>query len=350
MHSREMEHLHQHGWLRVSDVVSQETLAEMLAAAKRLEVQFPLGFTHNDNYSDRTIVPRTAPPKPTEFATNHIYPNVGFLEPVLLAPLANPAIHEFIESVVGRDYYLSNTWMQCVPTGTGRMWFHKDPRGSVSFTFLLDSIGPRSGSTCVVPGTQLNTPPADFCLNDINQAHPDEVELRGEPGDIVFFAPEAWHGRAVNASGQTTRRLFFNFYSRSSKASTSWAKGVSEEQVEKVKATLPEKTHRMFELDPVLTARLQTDAFTSGELRVGAKSHDRVLADITHALRTYGKSSGHPKHPGYLLPYTTRLTEHQNFSIIQYLRQIRPVATLKTWFRPLSKKLPQFQNRQRYKT
>lgn len=328
----EMKQLHEKGWLHLRAIVSQETFAEMMAAVARLENQFPFGFVHHDYYSDKVGAPRAEAPKPTDFTATLIYPNVGFLEPVLLAPLANPAIHEFIESVVGKDYYLSNTWMQGTPAGTGRMGFHKDPRGSLSFTFLLDSIGPNMGSTCLVPGAQLNTPPADYCM-DVNAPHPDEVELCGEAGDIVFFAAEAWHGRAANTGSRTTRRLFFNFYSRSSKATTSWAKLVSQEQIERVHATLPERMHRLFQLDPDLTTRLQTDGMNLEEVREGAKSHNQVRADMAHARRTYGKSSLHPKHPGYLIPYTTRLTEHQPFSAVKYFAKMKPVPALKTVLR-----------------
>jgi len=317
------------GLLHVKSVVSREALAEMLAAVKRLEEKFPYGFTHNDNYTSAVGVPKTESPKPTDYTATIIYPYVGFMEPVLLAPLAHPLIHEIVESVVGKDYYLSNVWMQSAPPRTGRMGFHKDPRGSVTFTFLLDSLGSRMGGTVLVPGSHINTPPPLFAMNDVNAPHPDEIEIRGDAGDIFFFATEAWHARAANESSQGTRRIFFNFSNRSSRNTVSWMNGPTPEQVEMAKAMLPERMHRMFQLDPELTANLQTDVLSPDEIRSGMNAHYQILADISHSRRTFGKSSFHPKYPGYTLPFTTRFTERRPFSMIKYLGYLKPIPLMK---------------------
>ena len=323
------ERLFKDGYLRVPGAVPSETLAEMLRAVRRLEEQYPFGFLHNGNYSDKPAAPRMTAPRPTDEISTIIYPNVGFMEPVLLAPLADAGLLEIVESVVGKDFYFSNTWMQAVPPGTGRMGFHKDPRGSLSFTLLLDDIDPEMGSTCLVPGSHLNTPPSIFSMKDIGAPYPGEVDLWGKAGDILFFSAEAWHGRAANKSPKTTRRLFYNFYSRSSKVTTSWAKAVSQEQVDRVKASLPETLHPMFRIDAALTQRLQSDGIDPADNDTGARSHDQIPADIAHARRTHGKSSLHPEHPGYLRPYTTRLTEQQPFNLMRYLGCLKAVPTLK---------------------
>ncbi|HAO98716.1 MAG TPA: hypothetical protein DCQ83_01590 [Fibrobacteres bacterium] len=329
------ERLHRDGYLHVPGAVPQELFGEMLRAVQRLKEQYPYGFLTEDMYAGKTAIQRTVAPKPTDFTATMIYPNAGFLEPVLLAPLAWPWVHELVESVIGKDYYFSNTWMQGVSPGIGRMGFHKDPRGSLSFTLLLDDIGPGMGSTCLVPGSHLNTPPADFCMSDTQQPYPGEIELSGKAGDILFFSAETWHGRAVNASDKTTYRLFYNFYNRSSKNTTTWEKTASSDQVEKVKASLPSSLHRMFELDASFTDQLRAAAFNHIDARDGLRSFENVLADIRHSQRTYGKSVSHPKHSGHLLPYTTRLTENARFSTFKYLQHMRPLPTLKIMARKL---------------
>ena len=323
------DQLAKEGYLHIPEALGADTMAAIRAAVARLEAQYPYGFINKGVYASQRPEPRPEAPKPSDYAPTIIYPNVGFMEPDIFLPLANPALHALIESVVGEDYYLSNTWLQSVPPGTGRMAFHKDPRGSVSFVIMLDEIGDDMGSTCLVPGSHLNTPPASFCMNDIQKPHPEEIDLSGKPGDIVIFTPETWHARASNHGKTYTRRLFFNFYSRASKATTSWAKGVSEEEVLRAQRVLPEQYRKMFRIDAALTSTLQTSELSESELATGAESHDEFFADIRHSRRVYGKSVGQRSHAGYILPYTTRLMEHRRFSLRQYLGHVKPVPTLK---------------------
>lgn len=326
------------GYLHLSTPLDKTDLAEIYAAAKRLETRFPFGFINKGVYANQRPEPRLKAPKPSDYAPTIIYPNVGFMEPAFLAPLKYEAIHDLIKSVIGEDYYFSNTWMQNVPPETGRMAFHKDPRGSISFVLMLDDIGDDMGSTCLVPGSHLNTPPAAFCMDNIQQPHPKEIDLCGKAGDIVFFSPETWHARAANHSSSPTRRLFYNFYSRSCKATTSWANGVSEEEVIRAQASLPEPYRKMFFIDAKLAASLQT-SLSSNELAQGSNSHNHFFADIKHSKRFYGKSCIQPSLPNCTIPYTTRLMEGSAFSFSQYLRCLKPIPTAKIVARSLLERI-----------
>jgi len=317
------------GYLHLSTPLEKTDMAEIYEAVKRLETKFPFGFINKGMYTGQRPESRLEAPKPSDYAATIIYPNIGFMEPALLAPLKYEAIHDLVKSVIGEDYYLSNTWMQNVPPGTGRMAFHKDPRGSITFVLMLDDIGNDMGSTCLVPASHLNTPPAAFCMDNIQKPHPKEIDLCGKAGDIVFFSPETWHARAANNFTSSTRRLFYNFYSRSCKSTTSWAGGVSEEDVTRAQASLPERYRRMFFIDAKLSSTLQTFQLSSSELKTGSNSHSQFFADIKHSKRFYGKNCIQSSHSNYTVPYTTRLMEKNVFSLSKYLRCLKLIPTAK---------------------
>lgn len=128
------------------------------------------------------------------------------------------------------------------------MGYHKDEHGSISVTVPLDPIGWNSGSTCLVPRIHLNTPPPNFCMPDIMREHPSEQQLAGDPGDLIFFSPETWHGRAPNLTAAPTCRLFYNFYSRSSREGTRWSSAIQPERVAEVAQLFPAEKRHMFRL------------------------------------------------------------------------------------------------------
>lgn len=61
---------------------------------------YPHGFVNPPLYSGRRPEPRLEPPMLTERAPTVIIPNVGFMEPRLLKPLANPSPYALLERIV----------------------------------------------------------------------------------------------------------------------------------------------------------------------------------------------------------------------------------------------------------
>src|SRR5262249_53752403 len=153
--------------------------------------------------------PRKTPPRPDDFTPTTIIPHIAFLDPIFLQVVETELIYNTMLRVLGPDFVLSNTWLQVVPPALpARMGYHKDPRGSFSFTLLLDNLERNTGSTCIIPGSHRSTPPAHFFMRDPSKEHPEEEHLGGQLGDVCFFSPEALHGRAPNLSRYATRRLF----------------------------------------------------------------------------------------------------------------------------------------------
>ncbi|MGZ9711359.1 phytanoyl-CoA dioxygenase family protein [Glaciimonas sp. GNP009] len=326
------------GYFRFVQPNGPEVVDRVMAAANRLRAAYPNGFDHSEGFGSTKMLPRTTPPLPNDRAPTLIYHNAGFIEPDLFLPLQNPAVYETIERVVGRDFYLSNVWLQVVPPGTGRMGYHKDEHGSVSITMPLDDIGWRSGSTCLVPGTHRNTPPPVFCMSNIMLDHKREAQLTGAAGDVIFFTPEAWHGRAENSTDTSTCRLFFNFYSRSSRDSTRWSPCIPAEQVAHAAEVIPFPYRHMFRIDPApRSENLQQSKFMAWVTHNGSSSSSSALSAL---LREYFYWKGAIKAPigtdarGTDLPsYRTTITESERFSVFYYIRHLDPVRTIKNTVR-----------------
>jgi hypothetical protein len=327
--ARQWHDLEVNGYVCVPGAFAGE-LAALDASVKGLLARYPNGFIVPPLYTGKQPTPREQMPKPTDRAPTVIIPNFGFIAPELMKPLANPFLYELIERVVGKGFCLNNTWFQMVPPGTGRLAYHKDARGSITLNILLDDIGPKMGSTCVVPGTHLNTPPPAFCMDNIQRGDPREVDMIGDAGDLVLFSNETWHARAENTSDRWTRRLFYNLCSRSSRTVTAWSGVVSEELMEAARSALPAEYRHMIRLDVDLTRELGTvDGSALRRWGLKASSSNALLRDVAYQWTNYGRPADNDNHPGFLLPYTTRLVENTSFQPVKYLSHFKPVPTLK---------------------
>jgi hypothetical protein len=319
------------GILRVPGAV-RDRLGDLNDAIAAITARYPYGFADPHYYSGRQPAPLTAGNKRPN---GHILvPYAGFLDTRIVAPLADPALHAFLERIVGKDFYFSNTWYQEVGPNTPRLGFHKDPRGSITFNILLDDIETGMGGTCLVPGSHINTPPASYCMGDTDARHPLEVDVTGKAGDIVFFTPETWHGRSRNEGGHTTRRLFYNFYSRSSRDTTTWNGIASREQLDAAMAVVPPEFHHMFQIDRDRTRSLtQVNGSALRKWVYRRSTSDSLVRDFFYAAFAYGHTAENKSHPGYLMPFTIRLAEARRFSALRYLSHMKIIPSLKNLYR-----------------
>jgi hypothetical protein len=329
--------LKQDGFLRLVGAF-KSLLPSLQSATGALTQQYPYGFADPRYYTGTIAQPLTlATARPDG---RILLPYVGFMNFDILAPLRNPHLHETLEQIVGKDFYLSNTWYQEVPPGVERLAYHKDTRGSITFNILLDDISPGMGSTCLIPGSHINTPPASYCMDDPRVPHPAEVDLIGDAGDLVLFSAETWHGRSKHVGKYRTRRLFYNFYSRSSRATTTWAGIVDAETLERARATLPREYGHMFDINPRRTKRLAT--INGSPVRSWAyrsSSSDDIIRDVFYSAFTYGRPTDNANEPGSLMPFTTRLSEARAFSATEYFSKVRLIPTLKNVYHYARKKL-----------
>ncbi len=323
--------LRENGYLRVETPFAAEEFAEIAAACSALLEQYPYGFIHSGpDYDPANPRPRSTPPSPTDFTPTTIIPHIGFRDPIFHRIVEHDLIYKTIERVLGPDFVLSNSWLQVVPAGlAARMVFHKDPRGSFSFTLLLDEQSWNTGSTCLVPGSHRSTPPADYAMSTPGHQHPREVHISGKAGDICFFSPETWHGRAPNLGDRPTLRLFFACYGRRSHDSTTWSRAIGPDEL----------SAAMANLDPAHRHLLSVDSGANREARqhwsrfrrwftADGRCSTRLLQDFVFGLfgtrLDAGRSGAASRH---LPPYTTRLAGR--FRPIRYLVNIHLGRTLR---------------------
>jgi len=171
-------------------------------------------------------------------------------------------------------------------------------------------------------------------MNDIMLTHPHEAQLTGTTGDIIFFTPEAWHGRAANITANTTCRLFFNFYSRSSRDATRWSPCIAADRVQEVAQTLPAQCRHMLRLgrEPEQPYR-HHNKFWNWVMKNGSSSS---TADLTSLIREYFYWKFSFQTPilrdarNHALPaYRTTITESDHFSLAEYLSHLDGLRTVK---------------------
>lgn len=329
--------LYQEGHLLIKGAMEPDALGRVIAAAQRLHERYPNGFDHANGFGSDTMIPRSAYPTPSDRAPTVIYHNAGFLEPDLLLPLHDELIYNTIAGVVGRDFYLSNVWLQVVPPGTGRMGYHKDEHGSISITMPLQDIQWDMGSTCVVPASHLNTPPPNFCMPDISKEHGRERQLVGTLGDVVIFTPETWHGRAPNSSQVPTCRLFFNFYSRASRQSTRWSNCIPPEVVASVAQLFPGSARHMFRIDSTPKPKEARNGFKQWVKADGSSSASPTFACLLREYFYWRFALNEPLADDVrnldLPPFRTTITTSNKFTASDYLRHLHPARTVKNLVR-----------------
>jgi hypothetical protein len=329
--------LYNEGHMVLPAILSPEHQRRIADAMTRLRDSFPNGFDHGEGFGATAMKPRKTYPTPADRAPTLIFHNAGFLEPDLLLPLLDDRIYDTIASAVGRDFYLSNVWVQIVPPGTGRMGYHKDEHGSISITIPLDPISWNSGSTCLVPRTHLNTPPPAFCMRDIMAEHPEEYQLSGQPGDVIFFTPETWHGRAPNLGNVPTCRLFFNFYSRSSREATRWSGVIQPERVAEVAEMFPAEKRHMFRMGALQPRQRPEGRFERWVKEDGSSSATTSLSGLIreYFYWRYTVQQPIPEQASDLVlpPFRTTLTASKRFSTAEYLSHLDWKRTAKNMAR-----------------
>jgi Phytanoyl-CoA dioxygenase (PhyH) len=320
------------GYLRLPGACA-DMVAGLLDGVRNVLSTFPHGFAPPHHYSGIKLRPLDAPSANGRI----VVPSIGFFNPELLRPLDNPDLHRLIERIVGKNFYLSSTWYQEVPPGTQRLAYHKDVRGSISMNILLDRIGPGMGSTCLVPGSHINTPPADYCMSHTRRPHPREIDLTGEPGDVVLFSTETWHGRSEHRGTYRTRRLFYNFYSRSSRETTTWSDDVIDnESIERARAVIPPAYQHMFAIDAARTRALRVVPGTPLRKWAYARSSsDKLVRDAVYARYAYGQNPYNEREPEFLLPFMTALTASRPYSAREYFGHLRLVPTMRNSYSAL---------------
>ncbi len=327
--SEQWRSLEANGHLRLEGVFTPEEFAEISAATKALVDEFPFGFLHIGNdYDPSNPVPRSSPAKPDDITPTNIVPHIGFRNPIFHKIIEKDVIYNTVARVLGPDFVLSNTWLEVVPPGLmTRLGYHKDRRGTFSFTVLLEEQEWNTGSTCLVPGSHRSTPPPTYCMADTGSEHPREIHLSGKSGDICFFSTEAWHGRAANTSDRPMCRLFFGCYGRRSHDNATWSRAINSQQLATAVAQLAPEHRHLLRIDDGTnkSQRQKWSRFRRWYTADGWCSM-RYVNDLCFGL--FAPKRPRAGDPAGQMPYVTNIAGR--FSLLHYLACSSPRLVLKS--------------------
>ena len=135
---------------------------------------------------------------------------------------AHPQVLEVVEAVMGVDVRVAMVNARDVPPYTGvRMPFHmdsdkgrvRDENGYSAATaiWMLDEFSVASGATAFVPGSHLLGKSPKEVLADLNAAHPDELVIEGQPGDVLVFNGHCWHAGRPNETAHHRRAVLVHY-------------------------------------------------------------------------------------------------------------------------------------------
>lgn len=193
------------GVLHVPDAFSEEEMQTFNAAIDDFYDECPYG---ND---DNTNLALTEPLGDTI----EYFAHMPLHDSSFISILDKPIVHNTLERMLGKGYYINTFPMRRVPPGAQRMPYHRDNKGGVTCAILTTDIGPNEGATTIVPGTHLGPPAPLYCLDNTLAPHPDEVQAIGKAGDVYFFLLECWHARSENTSNRRTGIMLPDFVNHS---------------------------------------------------------------------------------------------------------------------------------------
>ena len=135
---------------------------------------------------------------------------------------AHPQVLEVVEAVMGPEMRAAMVNARDVPPHTGvRMPFHmdsdkgrvRDEKGYSAATaiWMLDKFSVASGATAFVPGSHRFGKSPREALSDLNAAHPGEIVIEGQPGDVLVFNGHCWHAGHPNETGDHRRAVLVHY-------------------------------------------------------------------------------------------------------------------------------------------
>ena len=206
MDEQQRRQLDEQGYLIFKNVLSPEEIETILA---RLEELWAMEGDHagEENYIE-VGVRRLA--------------NLANKGEIFRGLYAHPQVLEVIEAVMGPEVRASMVNARDVPPHTGvRMSFHmdsdkgrvRDEKGYNAATaiWMLDEFSTANGATAFVPGSHLLGKAPREVLPDLTAAHPDEIVIEGQPGDVLVFNGHCWHAGRPNVTDGHRRAVLVHY-------------------------------------------------------------------------------------------------------------------------------------------
>lgn len=161
---------------------------------------------------ERKYLPSDQWPAPRGFGTRHA---VLADEPEIWRACLEPCILAAVHHILKRRFFLADLDGRDPLVGQGHQALHRDwvvPQGPAPMVValgFLDDFGPANGATRVVRASH-RQPGAEAYADVI--AHPDEVVVAGEGGDVLVFDGYLAHGGTRNTSGAPRRNIQIGYH------------------------------------------------------------------------------------------------------------------------------------------
>jgi hypothetical protein len=332
------------GVLYVPGFLNKDEVAELRATTDDLYERYPFGFVGGRGTGDKRPVPREHEPA---HESAQVMPIIGsgFHAPLFHKLITKGVIYDTMQRLLGPGFRFGSAHAHTVRPNIGRLQFHKDAYGLAGAVLLIDEFDHDNGGTSIVPGSHVNTPGPYFCMNDVRDSHPDEIQTVGKPGDLYLFLNDAWHGRSLNTSDTNKRKVMYLFQSRNHFPAPDWSLKFSPEAVKEAAENLPEQYHHLFdwwgaEEGAVSEKQNETTGLQRWSWRNGSGNNETIIRDIIFNAMNAGRFSRPDAKDAELPNNMTYPHAATRFRVAAYLSQVNIKVTARMYASGLLRALP----------
>ena len=196
------------GWCVVPDVLSSEEAAHVL---ERLWAAVEENRRRGQDTRLAGLDPNAA---------NVRVFNLLDLDPVFRDLIRRPVALDFVRTLLGPDFMVSNFTANIARPGSGSMSLHSDQAlvvpepwlepWAINIIWCLTDATFENGATLFIPGSQKVTRLAELGDNPAARLRPFEAKA----GSIVVMDGRIWHTSGANITADQDRALMFGYYSR----------------------------------------------------------------------------------------------------------------------------------------
>ncbi|KIW26991.1 uncharacterized protein PV07_06773 [Cladophialophora immunda] len=200
------EHLQEHGWAVIPDVLSPEenslVLSHLWAAAENFRKQ-----------GDDTYMPILDPN-----ASNIRVFYLMALDKIFRDLIQHPVAVKMVEKVLGENWLISNLTANIARPGSKSMALHSDQSlvmpepwmstWAMNVIWCLEDVYLENGATLFIPGSDKWTTREDIPKNARSLLRPFEAKA----GSIVLMNGRVWHTSGSNVTKDKDRALLFGYY------------------------------------------------------------------------------------------------------------------------------------------
>jgi fumagillin biosynthesis dioxygenase len=228
-------HLKEEGWAIIPDILTKD---EASAALDRLWK----AKESAEQRGDQTYLPHLDPN-----SSNVRVFYLMELDPLFRELISHPVAIDMVESVLGKDFLISNFTANIARPGSGSMALHSDQSivvpdpwmepWALNVIWCLNDVYKDNGATLFIPGSNKYVHRSDIPSDARDRLVPFEAKA----GSIILMDGRVWHTSGSNVTADQDRALLFGYYSSGHlRQQVNWTAKMSEE----LKSTLSEDMKR----------------------------------------------------------------------------------------------------------